>query len=52
MVHPQVEGVELIPTWPRTRRACTCHLDGEIVLGGEAVTEVPSTVCSPPLFPR
>jgi hypothetical protein len=33
-VHVQVEGIKLAPEQPRTRRGCTCHLDGEIVLGG------------------
>ena len=51
-VHVQVEVVELIPERHRARLACTCSVDGEVVLDGEALIKVPSAASSPPLLPQ
>ncbi len=52
MMNIQVEGNEPIPEQPRTCHNCTCHLDSEIVLGGEARTKGPSAANGSPLLPR
>src|SRR4051794_4113875 len=49
-VDVHVEVVELIPERYRARLACTCRVDGEVVLDGEALIKVPSAANSPPLL--
>jgi 3-hydroxybutyryl-CoA dehydratase len=49
-VHVRVEVIELIPERHRARLACTCSVDGEVALDGEALIKVPSAVNSPPLL--
>src|ERR671912_2417017 len=51
-VYVQVEVVELIHERHRARLACTCSVDGEVVLDGEALIKVPSAANSPPLLPQ
>src|ERR687897_2331393 len=51
-VHVRVEVVELIPDRHRARLACTCSVEGEVVLDGEALIKVPSAASSPPLLPQ
>ena len=38
---------ELIPERHRARLSCTCSVDGETVLDGEALVKVPSSSESP-----
>src|SRR5215204_4562937 len=45
-VHVQVEVAELIPDRHRARLACTCSVEGEVVLDGEALIKVPSAASS------
>ena len=49
-VQVRVEVVELIPERNRARLACTCSVNGEVVLDGEALIKVPSAESSPPLL--
>lgn len=41
-VEVKVEVAELIPERHRARLACTCSVNGELVLDGEALVKVPS----------
>ena len=41
-VEVTVQVTELVPEKTRARLACTCSVDGEIVLDGEALVKVPS----------
>lgn len=41
-VEVTVQVTELVPEKSRARLACTCSVDGEIVLDGEALVKVPS----------
>ena len=47
-----VEVAELIPERLRARLACTCKVDDEVVLDGEAWVKVPSSVTSGRPLPR
>ena len=41
-VEVTVQVMELVPEKSRARLTCTCSVDGEIVLDGEALVKVPS----------
>ncbi|OYY09467.1 MAG: acyl dehydratase, partial [Rhizobiales bacterium 35-68-8] len=43
----RVEVAELIPERRRARLACTCSVDGEVVLDGEAWIKVPGRAEAP-----
>jgi 3-hydroxybutyryl-CoA dehydratase len=45
-VEVKVEVAELVPDRRRARLACTCTVNGEIVLDGEALVKVPSAAAS------
>src|SRR4051812_15935699 len=49
-VRVRVELVELTPDRNRARLACTCSVEGEVVLDGEALIKVPSAASSPPVL--
>jgi len=51
-VEVSVAVVELLPKKFRARLACTCTVDGEIVLDGEAWVKVPSRAASGRPLPR
>jgi 3-hydroxybutyryl-CoA dehydratase len=49
-VEVSVAVAELIPDRQRARLVCTCTVDGEVVLDGEALVKVPSRVQRDPRF--
>jgi 3-hydroxybutyryl-CoA dehydratase len=51
-VEVSVSVAELMPEKTRARLACTCKVDGEIVLDGEAWVKVPSRTAGGRPLPR
>ena len=51
-VEVSVAVVELLPEKLRARLACTCTVDGDIVLDGEAWVKVPSRAAGGRPLPR
>ena len=50
-VEVEVKVIELVPERNRARLACTCSVDDEIVLDGEALVKVPSIAQGQPRIP-
>jgi 3-hydroxybutyryl-CoA dehydratase len=51
-VDVDVVVAELVPEKRRARLACTCSVQGEVVLDGEAIVKVPSRPETPDAFDR